>query len=86
VRGTDETRGSLLSYVDLEDRIPARHPLRKIGQIVNHALASRDGDFDVLYSTEGRPSIVPEPEPSLSLSLSLSPSLSPSPGGGCAPA
>jgi transposase len=78
VRGTDGTSGSLVSSVDLEDRIPGRHPLRKIGQIVNHALASRDGDFDVLYSTEGRPSIVPEPEPSLSPSLS--------PGGGCAPA
>jgi transposase len=63
VRGTDETSGSLVSSVDLEDRIPARHPLRKIRQIVNDALASLDCDFDVLYSTEGRPSIAPEPEP-----------------------
>ena len=60
MRGSDKTSGSLFSYVDLEDRIPARHPLRKIGQIVNDALASLDGDFDVLYSTEGRPSIAPE--------------------------
>jgi transposase len=60
VRGTDETSGSLVSYVDLEDRIPARHPLRKIWQNFNDALASRDGDFDVLYSTEGCPSIAPE--------------------------
>ena len=56
MRGSDKTSGSLFSYVDLEDRIPARHPLRKIGQIVNDALASLDGDFDVLYSTEGHPS------------------------------
>jgi len=34
--------------------------LRKIRQIVNDALASLDGDFDVLYSAEGRPSIAPE--------------------------
>ena len=40
MRGTDETSGSLFSYVDLEDRIPARHPLRKIRQVVNDALAS----------------------------------------------
>jgi transposase len=63
VRGTDETSGSLVSYVDLEGRIPVRHPLRKIRQNFNDALASLDGDFDVLYPTEGRPSIEPEPEP-----------------------
>lgn len=40
MRGTDKASGSLLSYVDLEDRVPARHPLRKIRQVVNEALAS----------------------------------------------
>lgn len=60
MRGTDETSGSLFSYVDLDGRIAARHPLRKIRQIVNDALASLDGDFGMLYSTEGRPSIPPE--------------------------
>ncbi|MFG6083351.1 IS5 family transposase [Paracoccus litorisediminis] len=60
MRGTDEVSGSLFSYVDLEDRIPARHPLRKIRQIVNDALASLDGDFDRLYADLGRLSIAPE--------------------------
>jgi len=60
MRGSDETSGSLFSYVDLEERIPTRHPLRKIGQIVNDALASLDGDFSVLYAADGRPSIAPE--------------------------
>ena len=60
MRGTDQKSGSLFSYVDLEDRIPSSHPLRKIRQIVNDALASLDGDFDRLYSAEGRPSIAPE--------------------------
>jgi hypothetical protein len=42
--------GSLFSYFDLEERIPARHPLRKIGQqIVNSALASLDAEFDRLF-------------------------------------
>ncbi|NIY99973.1 transposase, partial [Salipiger sp. HF18] len=60
MRGADETSGSLFSYVDLEARIPARHPLRKIRQVVNDALDSLDGDFDVLYADFGRPSIAPE--------------------------
>lgn len=60
MRGMDEASGSLFSYVDLEERIPARHPLRKIRQVVNDALASLDAEFDRLYSAEGRPSISPE--------------------------
>jgi transposase len=60
MRGTDEAAGSLFSYVDLEERIPARHPLRKVRHVVNDALASLDADFEQLYSAEGRPSIAPE--------------------------
>jgi len=54
------TSGSLFSYVDLEERIPAQHPLRKIRQVVNDALASLDAAFEVLYTDFGRPSIPPE--------------------------
>ena len=60
MRGTDETSGSLFSFVDLEDRIPARHPLRKIRQVVNDALISLDGEFAAMYADFGRPSIAPE--------------------------
>src|SRR5688572_9047529 len=60
MRGSDERTGSLFSFVDLEDRVPQRHPLRKIRQIVNDALAALDVDFARLYSVEGRPSIAPE--------------------------
>jgi transposase len=60
MRGTDITSGSLFSYVDLEERIPAQHPLRKIRQVVNDALASLDAEFEVLYTDFGRPSIPPE--------------------------
>jgi len=48
MRGTDETNRSLFSYVDLEERIPPRHPLRKIRQVINDALASLDGEFEAL--------------------------------------
>lgn len=60
MRGTDEASGSLFSYVDLDDRIPARHPLRKIRQVVNEALTSLDAEFEALYTDFGRPSIPPE--------------------------
>ena len=60
MRGSDERCGSLFSYVDLDQRIPARHPLRKILVIVNDALAALDAEFAKLYAADGRPSIAPE--------------------------
>ena len=35
MRGSDATTGSLFRYVDLEDRVPRRHPLRLIREIVS---------------------------------------------------
>jgi transposase len=60
MRGSDRTTGSLFSYVDIEARIPADHPLRLIRRIVNDVLASLDGEFDRLYEPTGRDSIPPE--------------------------
>lgn len=60
MRGSDERHEALFSYVKLEDRVPARHPLRLIREIVNAALARLDGAFAPLYAAEGRPSIAPE--------------------------
>jgi transposase len=60
MRGSDQQTGSLFSYVNLEERVPARHPLRKIKAVVDTALASLDADFSALYADEGRPSIAPE--------------------------
>jgi transposase len=60
MRGTDERPGSLFSYVDIEARVPVGHPLRRIRELVNGALAELDERFAGLYSTEGRPSIPPE--------------------------
>jgi transposase len=48
------------SYVDLEDRVPAKHPLRVIRCIVNDVLAALDGEFAKIYAESGRPSIPPE--------------------------
>ena len=44
MRGSDKQTGSLFSYVDLEERVPARHPLRKIKSVVDAALVSLDAD------------------------------------------
>jgi transposase len=60
MRGVDERSGSLFSYVDLESRIPAMHPLRAIRLIVNAALADMTAEFEAMYSRLGRPSIPPE--------------------------
>ena len=60
MRGSDRRVGELFSYVDLEQRVPANHPLRKIRQLVNDVLASLDGEFAKLYSVFGRESIPPE--------------------------
>ena len=60
MRGEDQSSGRHFSYVDLEDRVPAKHPLRLIRGIVNDVLASMSGEFERLYSPTGRPSIAPE--------------------------
>ncbi len=46
--------------MNLEDRVPARHPLRKIKAVVDLALVTLDADFNRLYAGDGRPSIAPE--------------------------
>ena len=60
MRGSDERNGELFSYVDIEERIPAAHPLRAIRALVNEVLAALDEGFSKLYADSGRPSIAPE--------------------------
>src|SRR5499427_6168471 len=60
MRGDDGICGSLFSYIDLEKRVRADHPLRVFRQIVNAALKSLSGEFARLYSPIGRESIPPE--------------------------
>jgi transposase len=60
MRGTDRRSGDLFSYVDLERRVRADHPLRAIREVVSTALAALSGDFAGLYAGMGRPSIAPE--------------------------
>ena len=54
MRGEDRTDGALFSYVDIEARIPAKHPLRAMRRLTNAALAELDGAFSALYEACGR--------------------------------
>ena len=61
MRGDDQQlQTGMFSYVALEDRIPADHPLRGVRKLVDAVLAGMSKDFDGLYSQMGRPSIAPE--------------------------
>jgi transposase len=60
MRGSDERTGELFSYVDLEKRVPARHPLQLVRRVVNEVLATLDSNFSKAYADNGRPSIAPE--------------------------
>src|ERR1700676_2406608 len=60
MRGCDTRTGELFSYVDLEKRVPSKHPLRMVRRVVNDVLAALDRDFSKAYADSGRPSIAPE--------------------------
>lgn len=60
MRGSDEQSGAMFSYVSLEARVPADHPLRAIRRITDRALERLSTRFDSLYVKFGRPSIPPE--------------------------
>ena len=60
MRGSDAVAGSLFSYIDLEKRVRADHPLRVIRSVVNATLGDLSAAFDALYSPFGRESIPPE--------------------------
>ena len=60
MRGQRERSGSLFSYVSIEERIPASHPLRQIRKLADQALDRLNPTFCELYAVEGRPSVPPE--------------------------
>lgn len=60
VRGDEERQEGIILFSSLEDRVPMDHPLRRIRQLVDHALREMSPLFDELYAAAGRPSIPPE--------------------------
>jgi len=60
MRGEERQQAKLFSYISPEQRIPPKHPIRTIRQLVDGALRELSPEFDVLYAAGGRPSIPPE--------------------------
>lgn len=60
MRGEEQGQQSVFSYVSLEERVPAGHPLRGVRKIVDEIFRGMSKQFDGLYSATGRPSIPPE--------------------------
>jgi transposase len=60
MRGTDTKQAMMFSTVSPEKRVPSNHPLRRIKELADGALARLSPTFDVMYSSVGRPSIPPE--------------------------
>jgi transposase len=60
MRGTFEDQGHMFSYLTVEQRIPADHPLRQVRELTREVFRAMDKDFRKLYAQEGRPSIPPE--------------------------
>src|SRR5439155_25456596 len=61
MRGDDqEQQGAMWSYVPMERRIPADHPLRRMRPMVAGLLQELSPRVDELYSRLGRPSIAPD--------------------------
>ena len=60
MRGRDDRSEGFFSYVRLEERIPADHPLRPLRRLVDEALLALHQRFEGLYASTGRPSIPPE--------------------------
>ena len=60
MRGADVQQLGMFSYVSLEERVPADHPIRKLRLLVDVILGELDEVFAERYARDGRPSIPPE--------------------------
>src|ERR1035438_5982465 len=60
MRREDRKQPAMFSYITLERRVPADHPLRGIRRLTDGALERLSGEFSKLYSATGRSSIPPE--------------------------
>lgn len=60
MRGTTKQQESMFSLKTPGDRVPKDHPLRRIKDLADGALATLGPTFDKMYSRIGRPSTPPE--------------------------
>ena len=60
MRGRPHPQRSMLAIVDLEERVPKDHPLRRIKAVADAALERLSPEFDRMYASVGRASVPPE--------------------------
>ena len=60
MRGKTKQQATVFSLRTPGDRVPADHPLRRVKDMADAALAALSPTFDKMYSDVGRPSIPPE--------------------------
>ena len=57
MRGCQEPQVPMLTFVDMDGRVPPDHPLRTIKALADEALRELSSEFDRMYAEVGRPSI-----------------------------
>src|SRR6202047_5528090 len=60
MRGEERQQRSMLMVLNLEQRVPQDHPLRRIKQLAETVLQGLSPSFDRMYSATGRPTTPPE--------------------------
>src|ERR1700744_645672 len=60
MRGRRIAQTSLITLIDVESRIPERHPIREIKRLLGKVFTEMDEHFEDLYAENGRASIPPE--------------------------
>jgi transposase len=60
MRGEERRQRAMLTIMEPGDRVPKEHPLRRVKELADAALAQLSPLFDEMYSVIGRPSIAPE--------------------------
>ena len=60
MRGHVSGQGPMFLMINIEDKVPADHPLRAVKRRCDRILADMRRDFNAAYSRLGRPSIPPE--------------------------
>src|SRR5579864_9414842 len=71
MRGEERQQRTMLMVLNLEQRIPQDHPLRRIKQLAETVLRELSPSFDRMYSATGRPSAPPERLLKASLRMAL---------------